>query len=120
MRSFIPTRIATLLFATVMAIFGILHFLGAKDMAKMVPIPGGVIWIYFTGAALIGYAIAVFLNHSYEKIAGYLLALMMLVFAVAIHLPDYLSGNTMSMISILKDIALASAAVVVANHADMN
>ncbi|CAM4033867.1 MULTISPECIES: hypothetical protein [Flavobacterium] len=29
-----------------MVIFGLFHFMNAKAMAGMVPIPGGVFWIY--------------------------------------------------------------------------
>ena len=39
------------LFATPMAVFGLLHFMHTEAMAAMVPIPGGVVWVYLMGAA---------------------------------------------------------------------
>ncbi len=51
----LTTSGARLLYAIPMALFGILHFMNASDMAGMVPsfIPGGVFWVYLTGLGLI-------------------------------------------------------------------
>jgi len=41
------------LYALPMAVFGIMHFMNGSAMSGMVPIPGGVFWVYVTGAALV-------------------------------------------------------------------
>ncbi|MCU0328880.1 MAG: hypothetical protein MUE53_07810 [Chitinophagales bacterium] len=122
MQSYVPTKIATFIFAGVMAIFGIFHFISGDAMTGAVPsyLPMPIIWVYLTGAALIAYAVSVFMNHKLEKMAGYLLALMLVLFVLMVHLPAMMSGaDPKAVISILKDLALAAAAIVMANHADM-
>ena len=52
------TKIGRFLLAIPMAVFGVLHFMAADNMAPMVPIPGGVIWVYVTGVALIAAAVS--------------------------------------------------------------
>ena len=55
-------KLGTYLFALPMAVFGIMHFMAGEAMAGMVPIPGGVIWVYLTGAALIAAAVAIIIG----------------------------------------------------------
>jgi uncharacterized membrane protein len=116
MSTLIPSKIAKYGFAAVMALFGINHFLHAGDMAGMVPtwLPGGSIWVYLTGAALVMYAVAIFMNHKMQKMAGYLLALLLLIIIICLHLPG-MSSNPMAMPMILKDLAMAFAAIYIAN-----
>ena len=101
------------LFIIPMAIFGLFHFMGAKDMAGMVPgwMPGGIIWVYITGAALILAVVAFFMKKK-AKLAMTLLGVMLLIFVLFIHLPGVMGGNQMSMPSLLKDIALAGGAFI--------
>ncbi len=51
----IVSRIAIYLLAVVMISFGIFHFLNARDLVVYIPssVPGGVVWVYFVGAAFI-------------------------------------------------------------------
>lgn len=101
------------LFAIPFAIFGLFHFLGAEGMAGIVPIPGGVIWVYLTGVGLIGAAAAMILG-KYDKLACTLLAVMLLAFVGLVHLKGAMASDQMAMISLLKDLALAGAAMMYA------
>jgi putative oxidoreductase len=106
------TKIGPYLIAIPAAIFGILHFMGADMMAGMVPIPGGAVWVYITGAALIALAISVILRKK-TRLAATLLGVMLLIFVLAIHLPGTIAGGDggqMSMMSMLKDLMIAGGA----------
>jgi putative oxidoreductase len=105
--------IGRILYALTLLVFGSGHFMNAKGMAGMVPIPGGVIWIYITGAGLIAAAISIIINKK-AGLAGLLLGIMLLIFALTIHLPGISSGDEMksmmSMGNLMKDIAMSGAA----------
>ncbi|UXX78591.1 DoxX family protein [Reichenbachiella carrageenanivorans] len=106
----LPT-LGKFMFAIPMAIFGLFHFLNAREMSGTVPsfVPGGILWVYLTGAALVAAAVAVIIGKK-AKLATQLLGLMLLLFAVLIHLVSVTNGNEMSMPNLLKDIALAGGA----------
>jgi len=115
MKSFIPTRLAEILFALIIGIFGVMHFMNVDIMSSLIPefMPGdGKIWVYITGAALIGAALAILIN-KFKTAACYLLALMLLVFVFTIHLQPAMDGNPGQL---LKDTALAMAAIVIGNN----
>lgn len=97
------------LFAVPFAVFGLLHFAAADGMAGMVPLPGGVIWVYLTGVALIAAAVSIIIGKM-DKLATFLLGVMMLVFVALIHGKGVMGGDQMAMPSLLKDLALAGAA----------
>jgi putative oxidoreductase len=108
-------RIGVIVYALVIGFFGVSHFLNAADMAGMVPkyMPGGgELWIYITGSGMVLAAIA-FLIRRYVRLAGFLLAAMLIIFVFTIHLPQ-LQSNQMAMSSLLKDTALAAAALMIA------
>ncbi len=99
-------------YALPMALFGLFHFMNARDMAEMVPLPGGIFWIYLTGAGLLAAAIAILIG-KLDKLATVLLGLMLLIFALSIHLPGVVDSggeNAAAMGHFLKDVALAGAA----------
>lgn len=107
------------LFAIPFIVFGVFHFMGAKDMAGMVPIPGGEIWVYITGVAHIAAALAILMGKM-DKLAAALLGLMLLVFALSIWLPQVMSSggeNQMAMTAFLKDTMLTGAAWMYASYA---
>ena len=105
------------LFAVPMAIFGLFHFMAAGDMNNMMHPPGGEISIYITGIALVAAAVSIFIG-KYDKLASALLGLMLLLFALILHLKNAMGGD-MSMF--LKDIALAGGALMYATgHARDN
>jgi putative oxidoreductase len=99
------------LFALPFAVFGLMHFMAANDMAGMVPaaVPGGVIWVYLTGACLVAAAVAILVGKM-AKLAATLLGVLLLVFVLSIHLPAVMGGDQMAMSGVLKDLALAGAA----------
>ena len=101
------------LLAIPMAIFGIFHFMSGPAMAGMVPIPGGVIWVYLTGVALIAAAVAILIDKK-AKLASFLLAVLLLVFVLTIHLKGAMGGDQMAMANLLKDLAIAGGALVFA------
>ncbi|MGE0566428.1 MAG: DoxX family protein [Bacteroidia bacterium] len=113
----LTTTVARILFAIPMLIFGMMHFMNAGMMAGMVPLPGGVFWVYLTGLGLVAAAISIFIQ-KYTKIACLLLAVMLMMFVLTIHLPGVISGDPakmqMAMPNMLKDMALAGAALLLA------
>jgi len=129
MNQHIISRIAVWLLAIVMIVFGIQHFKYPKEMMSFVPtyLPGGVIWVYFVGAAFILAAISFIINR-YVSLAGYLLAIMLILFVVLIHWPNYsqagdLVEKRMNFTNLLKDTAIAGFALYIAsntNHQRLN
>ena len=114
------SRISLYLLSLVMIVFGFQHFSRPRDLVNYVPdfLPGGIIWVYFVGIAFILVAIA-FITNRMVKVAGYLLAGILLVFVLTIHLPNYLNAGDkdskqMALISILKDTAIACFALYIA------
>ena len=123
MRPFIPSRVAEIIFAITLVVFGINHFRAGEGMAAAIPtfIPGGVIWVYITGAVFMLAAIAIFINR-FKTLACYLLALMMIIFVVTIHLPAFIDadagGGGGALTSALKDTAIAMGAILIGNRGD--
>jgi uncharacterized membrane protein len=117
------SRTAVYLLSIVMIVFGVYHFLQPKMMLIYVPdwVPGGLVWVYFTGAAFILAALA-FLTNKMVKLAGYLLAALLLVFVLTIHLPNYLNAGDVELqrqafVNLLKDTAIMAFALFVASNA---
>ena len=116
----LTTTGARLLYAVPMAIFGIFHFMNASAMSGMVPsfLPGGVFWVYLTGLALILAAISIIIQKK-ARLAALLLAAMLIIFVLTMHLPGLGGENMqMSMTMLLKDTALAGAALAFAGLAE--
>jgi len=118
------SRIAIYLLAIVMIVFGIYHFMYPRNMVVFVPdfLPGGIIWVYLVGVAFILVGIA-FITRRMVRVAGYLLALLLIMFVLTIHLPNYLHAGDkdmqdMAFINLLKDTALAAFALHIASNAD--
>lgn len=109
-------------YALPMAIFGLLHFGNATKMASMAPF-GGEIMVYITGVALLAAAVSIFIGKM-DKLAAVLLALMLIIFVLAIHLPGVMSGDeakmAASMPNLLKDVGLAGGALMYASMAKDN
>lgn len=116
----IVSRIAIYMLALVMLAFGALHFIRPHDLVVYVPtfLPGGIIWVYVVGAAFILVAIS-FLTNKMVKASAYVLATLLIVFLLAIHLPNYLHAGDkdmkqLALLSLLKDTAIAGFALHVA------
>ena len=119
----VVSRIAIYLLAVVMIAFGLYHFMQPRNLVGYVPafIPGGIVWVYVIGAAFILVGVAFIINKM-VKIAGYVLAALLIIFVLTIHLPNFLhSGDKemqqIALISLLKDTALAGFALHIAASA---
>jgi len=122
MKSTTVAKIGIILYALAMGVFGVNHFLHASEMSAVVPdyMPGGgKLWIYITGAALILAALA-FLTGKYNRLAGLLLALMLIIFVLMLHIPGLMHADEASkgmfIGNLLKDTALAGGALVIAGR----
>jgi putative oxidoreductase len=114
------TKIGTIFYALVIAFFGINHFIVGTGMQKMVPtfLPGGIVWVYITGACLLAASIA-FLIDKQVRLAGFLLCLFLLLIVLTVHLPAVLdapdaAARRFPMTNLIKDTGLAAAALLVA------
>jgi uncharacterized membrane protein len=114
------TKIGTILYALVIAFFGINHFMNAEGMAGMIPawLPGGVVWVYISGACLIAAAIALLINKQ-ARLASLLLAALLVIIVLSIHLPGLMNATDEMakigpMTGLLKDTAMAATALVLA------
>jgi uncharacterized membrane protein len=124
MNQHIIARIAIYLLSVIMIIFGVYHFQQPRTFVTWVPtfLPGGMVWVYITGAAFILAALA-FITNKFVKLAGYLLAAMLIIFVLSVHLPAYqkagvLEERQIAFINMLKDLALAAFALHIAGSAD--
>ncbi len=116
----LTTTVARYLYAIPFGIFGVIHFMNGSDMAGMVPIPGGVIWVYLIGVALIAACVSIIIQ-KYTRLACLLLALLLIIFVLSMHLPGVIGAEddmamAASMSSLLKDTALAGGALILANN----
>jgi uncharacterized membrane protein len=115
------SRISIVLLALVMAVFGVYHFVNPQNLVGYVPsfLPAaGNLWVYIPGAAFILAAIA-FITNKMVRIAGYLLTILLFIFVLTIHLPNFLhSGDPtmrqLSLVNLLKDTAIAAFAMHIA------
>ena len=121
MKNLISTRLAIIIFALIIGFFGANHFLHAKDMAGNVPsfLPASKALIYISGAGFLLAAVA-FIIDRYTKLAGYLLALLLLIIVFTVDVPGIIHATNvpvkmMFVTNMLKDAALAMAAVLIAD-----
>lgn len=107
--------IGKVIYAVVIIVFGAFHFMNAKQMAPMVPnfLPVPEVFVYLTGAALLAAGVAILINRK-AQLAALLLGIMLVLFAVLIHLP----GGQASMGQFLKDMAMAGAAFIICAHSN--
>jgi uncharacterized membrane protein YphA (DoxX/SURF4 family) len=109
------TSVGKFLFLVPFFFFGISHLMSAGDMKGMVPsfLPGGTLWVYLTGLGMLGFVVATMIG-KYDKLAAVLLAIMLIIFAVTVHLPQQTS-NPMWIVGFLKDLGLAGGALMIAD-----
>jgi uncharacterized membrane protein len=109
-----------IIFSIPFFIFGISHFASANAMSGMVPVPGGVFWVYLTGLFLLAGAAGIATNlKGLGKLAAFLLGVLLFVFVFTIHLPGFIGAENeqarlLPMISLLKDIGPGAGAWVIA------
>ena len=116
------SKIGVIFYALVIGFFGINNFIAGTGLQKMVPsfLPGGVAWLYITGACLILAAIA-FLIDRQVRLAGLLLCLFLLLIVLTVHLPAVLNApdfgaRRFPLTNLIKDSGLAAGALLVASR----
>ena len=116
----IISRIAIYALSVVLIIFGIFHFLYPHDLMVYVPLSlvGGIIWAYIVGGAFIIVGLS-FLTNQYVKFTSYMLVIMLIIFILTIHVPNFMNAGDKEMrqwalISILKDTAIVGFALHIA------
>ena len=116
----IISRIAIYMLSVVLFLFGVFHFLYPHDLLVFVPafLPGGITWAYFVGGAFILVSLS-FLTNKYVKFSGYVLAVLLIIFILTIHVPNYLNAGDkemkqLALISLLKDTAIVGFALHIA------
>lgn len=117
------SRVSVIILGVVMMVFGLYHFIKPQTLLVYVPqfIPGGIVWVYIVGLAFILAGIA-FIAHKRVQLAGYLLALLLIIFVLSIHFPNYLNAGDsdmkqMAFVNLLKDTALAAFAMYIGSNA---
>ena len=87
------------------------HLKAGGAWAGLIPdfLPGGAFWVYLTGVAHGLAGISVLIG-KYDKLASFLLGLMLLIIAFSIHLPGWIDGVAGEMPNFLKSFAMAGAA----------
>ncbi|MBI4978692.1 MAG: DoxX family protein [Spirochaetes bacterium] len=103
------------IFALPLAVFGLFHFMNAHGMAGMVPVYFGQLrfaLVIITGTALIAASISI-MTRILLSISMPLLAVMLLMFVGMIHIPGLIGGDRLAMVAVLKDTAIAGAALVI-------
>jgi putative oxidoreductase len=117
------SRIAILLLAIVLFIFGLQHFFRPHELLVKVPsfLPGGMIWVYIVGVAFMLTALS-FITNKFVRITAYLLAVLLFSFVLTIHLPNYMDTADaemarQSLTNVLKDSALGAFALYIASNA---
>ena len=118
---FLTGILGRILFTVPFLAFGIRHLMYANAMGGMVPIPGGAIWVYVTGIAMILASIAA-ITGIQGRNAMLLLALMLLIFVVSIHYPAMMSTDAAVKMGgtagLYKDLGLMGGALILAGVFD--
>ena len=116
----IISRIAIYLLSLVLILFGYFHFKYPRDLMVYVPTSlfGEVFWAYIVGGAFILVGLS-FITNQYVKFTGYMLAILLIIFIVTIHVPNYLNAGSvdtkkLALINILKDTAIVGFALHIA------
>lgn len=119
MKNLVSTKLAIIIFAVIMAFFGANNILHAKSMAANVPsfLPLAKVVAYISGIGFLLAAVS-FIIDRYAKIAGYLLALLLLLIVFSVDLPGIVRApnepiKMLFVTAMLKDAALAMAAVLI-------
>ncbi|QEM10447.1 hypothetical protein [Mucilaginibacter rubeus] len=111
------SRSGAYIYATVMFIFGIQHFMYAGFVATLVPgwIPFHLFWVYFTAVALMAAAVSIYVN-LYAQWGCFLLGCMIWVFILTIHIPLLINSHfdAGKITNAMKDTGLASCAFILA------
>ena len=121
MKNLISARLAIIIFAVIIAFFGANTILNARHMVMNIPsfLPVSKWMVYLSGAGFLLAAMA-FIIDRYAKIAGYLLAVLLLIIVFSVDVPGivHTASTPIKMLfvtNMLKDAALAMAAILIAD-----
>ncbi len=121
MKNLISTRLAILIFSVIIAFFGANTILNARHMVMDVPsfLPASKWMVYLSGTGFLLAAMA-FIIDRYAKIAGYLLAVLLLIIVFSVDVPGIIHATSspikmLFVTNMLKDAALAMAAILIAD-----
>ena len=116
----IISRIAIYMLSVVLILFGIFHFMYPRDLMVYVPLSlvGGIKWAYVVGGAFVLVGLS-FLTNQFVKITSYILVVMLIIFILTIHVPNYMNAGDkemrqLALINILKDTAIVGFALHIA------
>jgi putative oxidoreductase len=101
--------IARFLLAIPFLVFGLMHFIQGEMVGSMVPeyMPGSSsIWVYVSGAIMVAGSVSIILR-KFDYWAALVLSVLMIIYVVAVHLPNLSANNPIVASNILKDIAMA-------------
>ncbi len=113
------SRIGQIVFALPFVVFGLFHLMQAGNMAQMVLSnwPAATVLVIISGLGLLAAGIANLIN-KFALLANLLLALELVIFILAIHIPGLGAEDAMmkqiATTGLLKDLALAGGAIVLA------
>ncbi len=113
------TAIGKYLFGISFVIFGFLYLINAQAMTSMTELPGGVIWVYVSGLAMLLAGVAVLIGKK-DAVATFFLGILFLMYVFLLHLPIVVNTNGTDAIAtslLLRDLALAGAAFVYSRSA---
>lgn len=108
------------LFAIPLAVFGLIHFMNASQMAAKVPdyLPVPMAWALLAGTGLLAAAVAILLG-KYDKLAATLLSVELLLFVMLVDFPAIMAGagaNTVALEDLLKGLSLSGGAMLYATY----
>ncbi len=105
------------MFILPMAYFGFGHLSNTNEMAEIVPdfLPMPVLWVLLTGMGLVLATISIVIGIK-ARLSAQLLGVMLLLFAVMIHLPAGLQGDHAELFEFFENFALAGGALYISSH----
>jgi uncharacterized membrane protein len=99
------------------ALLGLVHFMNVDrlvaQMPAYLPLPSAL--VYLSGIGLVAAAVSMLIE-KYDKLAATLLGIQLLFFVLLLHLEGAMTGQDGSMSILLKDLAMAGAALIYAKH----
>ena len=106
-------------FAIPFALLGLVHFMDVDIMTTSVPefLPAKWVFVYLTGLMLILTSVSMLIGR-YDKLASISLAIFLLLMIGLVYIPNVLDAPNKNMFitGMLKDFALAGAAMMYAKH----
>lgn len=123
MKSFIPSKVPAFAFGLIIGLFAIMHFLIFEGLEEFIPVYASgdsEMWIYITGIVHMFAAVCIITGWKKTE-ACYLLAAMLLIFAITIQLRGLIDAKdkrteTLFLMNMLKDSAMAACAILVGNR----